>query len=108
MSDNGASGETAGPLLFRNRPYPLPMDASPVPLQMRQALYLTYDKNRHVYNRAFWYSLLFALCRTHEGSYCCTLFGTCEPLRRSTYLLRLYSSCLCLKSKAKVYFINKA
>ena len=37
------------------------MDASPVPLRMRQALYLTYDKNRLVYNEALRYSLLCVL-----------------------------------------------
>ena len=37
------------------------MDASPVPLRMRQALYLTYDKNRHAYNEALRYSLLCVL-----------------------------------------------
>ena len=31
-----------------------------------------------------------------------------KTLRRSTYLLRLYSSCLSLRSKAKVYFIKMA
>ena len=54
--------------------------------------------------------------RTHSRYYCFAkrvgkitrARSFLKTLKRSTYLLRLYSSCLSLRSKAKVYFINMA
>ena len=70
-----------------------------------QAWHLAYNKNCYANNEASWYSLHFVLYRIHEGSCSCTRLETNEPLRHSTFLLRLYSFCPKFKIRGKgIYF----
>ena len=69
----------------------------------RSALHIAFQARRSL----SCYSSLFGLYRTLEGSCSCTRFGTCEPLRHSTCLLLLCSSCPKFKFGTKVLIYIK-